>query len=172
MTKLLVVGGKEPGSPDALVSAAADGTIAYWQPSMSAAGSPFAEPVNPGILCELETLPRAPVRLKSLSLLSLQLISQIVFLQCELQHVKSLLGHTSQKAAATGFLGIRSLSCKWLILFWHAGAAGKEINPIATVKPHDAEITSLILSKSSPSSLGQTSAPVHLVSSGLSSIST
>ena len=41
VTKLVSVGGKEPGSPDALVSAAADGTIAYWQPSLSAAGQGF-----------------------------------------------------------------------------------------------------------------------------------
>lgn len=56
VTKLLVVGGKEPGSPDALVSAAADGTIAYWQPSMSAAGIYLTEPIYQSSLCEQQRL--------------------------------------------------------------------------------------------------------------------
>lgn len=38
VTKLLVVGGKEPGSADGLISAAADGTVAAWQPSTAIAG--------------------------------------------------------------------------------------------------------------------------------------
>lgn len=33
VSALLVVGGREPGGPDQLVSAAVDGTIAIWDPS-------------------------------------------------------------------------------------------------------------------------------------------
>lgn len=46
-----------------------------------------------------------------------------------------------------------------------AGPAGKEISPTATVKPHDAEVTSLEISRSSGASLS-TPGSAFVVSSG------
>ena len=37
VTALLALPNKEPGGPDALISAGADGTIAVWEPSASGA---------------------------------------------------------------------------------------------------------------------------------------
>lgn len=39
VTKLLVMGGKDIGSPDILISGAADGTIATWMPSNAPPGA-------------------------------------------------------------------------------------------------------------------------------------
>lgn len=38
VTGLLPLGSTEPGGPDRLVSAAADGTVAVWQPSLATSG--------------------------------------------------------------------------------------------------------------------------------------
>ena len=46
VTKLLVIGGKDTTSPDRLVSAGADGTVALWDPSAAARGA-AAKEVSP-----------------------------------------------------------------------------------------------------------------------------
>ena len=40
VTALLALPSREPGGPDALVSAGADGTVAVWEPSASASATP------------------------------------------------------------------------------------------------------------------------------------
>lgn len=43
VTKLLVLGGREQGGPDLLLSSAADGTVAVWEPSAAAPQGPDKE---------------------------------------------------------------------------------------------------------------------------------
>lgn len=43
VTKLLVLGGREQGGPDLLLSCSADGTIAVWEPSAAAPQGPDKE---------------------------------------------------------------------------------------------------------------------------------
>ena len=60
MTKLLTLGSKEENGPDLLLSAAADGSIAVWEPSAAAPQGP-----------DKERLPKVrPARLKLAELLA------------------------------------------------------------------------------------------------------
>ena len=171
VTKLLAIGGKEPGSPDGLISAAADGTVATWLPSNAAAGKKSSESrfllidcIDIITVCLACKAAARPVQSSPLAADPPRCCVQGTAIHSCLQWRDSRTPKCEDLVGArpTCFGSFRTdvthmhqlmsfvVGSLKAVTTRSTGPAGKEVSPSATAKPHDAEITSLVLCKSSP----------------------